>query len=135
MTALIVLGSVAAYLTGLTAVTRSLFCRWRPSRAPLCGVQHHHGSGCQACYSSSQHCTRTHHTQDCYRRRKPDLTTVPIDSDPAAMGWAMAAALAWPFVLFGLLLMARPPELPEEQARRVKDLERKLADMEREAGV
>ena len=140
MTALIVLGSVSLYLAGLAFVTRRLFCRWRPSRVPLCGAQRHYSSGCPQCYGpyqrrASNPCTRTHHTTGCYQRRKADLTTVHIDRDSHAAGWAAFAALAWPFVLFGFALMARPPELPGEQARRVKELERKLADMEREAGV
>ena len=126
MTSLIVLGSVGLFLAGLAFVARKLFCRWRPSRVPLCnGGQHYNKWG-----SLTQG-----HTDGCYRRRKADLTRVHIDRDSQAAGWAAFAAVAWPFVLIGFALMARPPELPEEQARRVKELERKLAEMEREAGV
>jgi hypothetical protein len=100
-----------------------LFVRWRPSRVPVCGVSRHYSRGCYTCYNK-QDCGHAHHTDDCYRRRKADQTTVRIDHDSHAAGWAVAASLVWPFVLAGLLIMHSPPELPEERAKAVKDMER-----------
>lgn len=126
MTAAISVLAAGIYLAGFLPTARHLFCRWRPSRVPLCGTERHYSYGCQSCYSSAPTCTRPHHTNDCYRRRKPDLSHVSIDTDANAAGWAVFAALAWPFVLLGLLIMASPPELPGERLQRLEQLERDL---------
>jgi hypothetical protein len=121
------IAGIFAYCSCAALVARMLFVRWRPSRVPLCGAARHYSSGCQVCYTAyrtGKACQREHHTDGCYRRRKADQTTVHIDHDSHAAGWAVAASLVWPFVLAGLLMMHRPPALPEEKAKAVKDMER-----------
>lgn len=125
---LFVLAPLWVYAMGACVTARMLFIRWRPARVPLCGIERHYSGGCQPCYSAQLTCGRPHHMQKCYRRPKADLTTVHIDNDSHAAGWAVFAALAWPFVLAGLLVMRNPPALPEEKAKALKD-------MEREAGI
>jgi hypothetical protein len=128
MSVLAPIAAVLSYYFCAGVVARMLFVRWRPSRVPLCGVARHYSGGCHSCYSSSQTCRREHHKGECYRRRKADLTQVHIDHDSHAAGWAVAASLVWPFILAGLLIMHRPPALPEEKAKAV-------TDMERDAGI
>jgi hypothetical protein len=114
--------AIVAYWFFAALMARMLFVRWRPARVPVCGVSRHYRISCHAC--SKQNCGQAHHTYGCYRRRKADQTTVHIDHDSHAAGWAVAASLVWPFVLAGLLIMHSPPELPEERAKAVKDMER-----------
>jgi hypothetical protein len=123
MSVLAPIAAVLSYYFCAAVVARMLFVRWRPSRVPLCGVARHYSGGCPAC-CGIKGCQREHHKDGCYRRRKADLTTVQIDHDSHAAGWAVAASLVWPFILAGLVIMHRPPELPEEKAQAVKDMER-----------
>lgn len=113
------------YLVGFLTCARMLFCRLRPSRAPLCEGTHYDSYGYQ----------KRSHAAGCYRRRRKDLTSVGIDKDVDAMLWSALASVAWPAVFTGMLLMSRPPELPEEQAQRIRELEKQVADMEKEAGL
>jgi hypothetical protein len=123
MSVLAPVAAILAYYFCAALVARMLFVRWRPSRVPVCEVSRHYSGGCYACVQGKG-CGQAHHTDNCYRRRKADKTMVRIDHDSHAAGWAVAASLVWPFILAGLAIMHRPPELPEEKAQAVKDMER-----------
>ena len=111
MTALIALGSIAAYLTGWAVCARVLFCRWRPSRVPLCGED------------SDRYHYHTHSSGSCYRRRKADGRQVQIDSDGWALWWAALASLVWFMAAVPFLMMRNPPQTADELRARIAELE------------
>jgi hypothetical protein len=72
--------------------------------------------------------------------RQPQRASILIESDNEAAGWGAARGLIW-FLWIPGELIARgaaafikhnPPELPQERDNRLRDLERRNAELERQ---
>lgn len=98
---------------------RRLFQAWRPLRVASCG---HYSE----CTGGKRHDLR------CYRRQRPDLTTVKIDTDREAAAWAALWGLFWPLAAMPALITWHAPELEIEKKDRLKKLDADIADRERQ---